>query len=246
MRAPLSSTPRLVVFDWDGTLIDSIGAILECTLASLEEAGLPRVEEERVLALIGSSLKTSLEILAPEADEALRARVRETYRRLWFEDFHHRPVLIRGVEEALARLAERRSLLAVATAKSRRGLTADLERTGLARTFHASRTADETTPKPSPAMLLELLEELGVRPREALMVGDSVHDVEMAHNAGVPVVAVSSGAQPEENLRRAEPLDCLGSVAELVGWLDSGSGPLGSGRGGSPETGPGGNGSGIE
>ena len=212
--------PRLVVFDWDGTLLDSIGAIVECTYAMLDELGLPRIDEERVLGLIGSSLSNSVDALAPDAGEEIRTKVIETYRRLWFAEYHHRPVLIDGVEGVLERLVAREMFLAVATAKSRRGLAADLERTGLEAAFHASRTADESSPKPSPEMLLELLDELGVRAGEALMVGDSVHDVEMAHNAGVPVVAVASGAQSERALRRVGPLDCLASVVELLAWMD--------------------------
>ncbi len=212
--------PRLVVFDWDGTLIDSIGSIVECTFAMLDELSLPRLDEEKVLSLIGSSMSSSIDSLAPGAGEEVRNRVLETYRRLWFEQYHHRSTLIEGAVDTLEQLGSRDVFLAVATAKSRRGLTADFERTGLEGVFHSSRTADETTAKPSPAMLLELLDELGVRADEALMVGDSIHDIEMAHNAGVAVVAVTSGAQSEASLRRAEPLDCLPSVAWLVDWLE--------------------------
>ena len=215
----LSDHPRLIIFDWDGTLIDSIGAILDCTWAMLKDLGLPRIDEHRVLALIGAGLSDSVEALAPGASRAIQARVVTTYRRLWFGQYHQRPVLMAGTEATLAELAARDVLLAVATAKSRKGLAVDLERTGLEHCFHSSRTADESASKPSPVMLLEILDELGVRAEEALMVGDSEHDIRMAHNAGVPVVAVSSGAQPEETLRAADPLDCLTSVAELTGWL---------------------------
>jgi phosphoglycolate phosphatase len=217
---PLEAPPELVVFDWDGTLVDSIDTIVACTRAALDELGLPRVERREILRLIGTGIADSVRELAPGADEATRERIVASYRRLWFSEYHHRPVLIAGAAAAVGELGERGLLLAVATAKSRRGLAADLERTGLADRFHASRTSDEVTPKPSPAMLLAILDELGVRGGRALMVGDSLHDVEMAHNAGVPVVAVASGAQREAALRAAGPLDCLGSVAELVAWLN--------------------------
>ncbi|MDX1644600.1 MAG: HAD-IA family hydrolase [Thermoanaerobaculia bacterium] len=210
---------RLVVFDWDGTLIDSIGAIVDCTYAMLDELGLPSLPRDEILALIGRGLDESVDALAPEGDETIRRRIVETYSRLWFADFHARGQLIAGARRAVDRLAASGALLAVATAKSRRGLTSDLERTGVADLFHASRTPNESRPKPHPDMLLEILEELGVRPNEALMVGDSVHDLDMARNAGVPVVAVSSGAQTEATLRRRTPLACLGSVAELPEWL---------------------------
>lgn len=220
-RATAPTQPRLIIFDWDGTLIDSISAIVECTYAMLDELGLPRIDQARVLSLIGSSLSSSVEALAPGLSEDQRRRVVETYRRLWFSEYHHRPVLIQGADVILAKLAAQGALLAVATAKSRRGLAVDLERTGLEDSFHASRTAEESAPKPSPLMLLEILDELGVRGEDALMVGDSVHDIEMAHSAGVAVVAVASGAQSEPALRAVEPLDCLPSVTDLSEWLRS-------------------------
>lgn len=217
--SPHVTAYRLVVFDWDGTLIDSIGAIVDCTYAMLDELGLPSLPRDEILGLIGRGLDESVDALAPEGDEAIRRRIVETYSRLWFAEYHARGQLIAGARRTVDRLAANGTLLAVATAKSRRGLISDLERTGVADLFHASRTPNESRPKPHPDMLLEILDELGVRPREALMVGDSVHDLDMARNARVPVVAVSSGAQTEASLRRRTPLACLDSVAELPGWL---------------------------
>lgn len=221
MSEPLGAAEyRLIVFDWDGTLIDSIGAIVDCTYAMLDELGLPALPRDEILGLIGRGLDESVDALAPDGDEEIRRRIIETYSRLWFADYHARGQLIAGARQAVDRLAANGTLLAVATAKSRRGLTSDLERTGMAELFHASRTPNESRPKPHPDMLLEILDELGVRPREALMVGDSIHDLDMSRNAGVPAVAVTSGAQSEASLRRRTPLACLGSVAELPAWLD--------------------------
>jgi phosphoglycolate phosphatase len=110
-------------------------------------------------------------------------------------------------------------LLAVATGKSRRGLDQAFAATGLARYFSASRCADETTPKPDPAMLLELLGELEAAPAGALMVGDTSHDLEMARGAGVDAVAVSYGAHAGDALRSLAPRACVESVAELRAWL---------------------------
>ena len=218
---PSERSPALVVFDWDGTLIDSIGAIVDCTYAMLEELGLPRLDEERIRAFIGGGLEESVVALAPDGDAAMVRQVVDTYRRLWFGGFHQRSTLIDGALAVIDELEARGALLAIATAKSRRGLIADLERTGLDGRFHASRTADETAAKPSPAMLLEILDELGVRAERALMVGDALHDVGMAKNAGVEVVAVTSGSQTREALVNAGPTACLGSVAELAEWLGS-------------------------
>ena len=111
--------------------------------------------------------------------------------------------------------------LAIATGKSRRGLDRALDSTGLKPYFQSSRCADETNPKPHPAMLLELLSEFEVAPNAALMIGDTSHDLEMARAAGVDGLAVTYGAHPEDNLRACAPKACVGSVAELGKWLSA-------------------------
>jgi phosphoglycolate phosphatase len=112
-----------------------------------------------------------------------------------------------------------RHTLAIATGKSRKGLDRALEATGLRPRFAASRCADETHPKPHPAMLLELMGELGLSREETLMIGDTSHDLEMARAAGVDALAVTYGAHPEEGLRACGPLGCFSSVEQLRQWL---------------------------
>lgn len=129
--------------------------------------------------------------------------------------------LFPGVRELLERLHASGRLLAVATGKSRHGLDRALQASGLDGCFAASRCADETNPKPHPAMLLELMQQLAVAPGRALMVGDTSHDLEMAGGAGVDAVAVTYGAHPEAALRALEPRGCVASVAELAAWLDA-------------------------
>ena len=213
-------TPRLVVFDWDRTLIDSIGSIVECTFAMLDELELPRLDQDKVLGLIGSSMSSSIDSLAPGADEEIRTRILETYRRLWFEQYRHRSTLIDGAVETLEQLASRESFLAVATAKSRRGLDVDLERTGLGRFFQHSRTAEETAPKPQPAMLFALMGASGVEAEETVMVGDTEHDLEMARRARVTALAVATGAVSRRRLEAQAPEACFESLEEIVPWLD--------------------------
>ena len=128
---PTRDRLRLIVFDWDGTLIDSIGAIVDCSYAMLDELGLPRISRTEVLSMIGAGLGDAISILAPEADEATRQQVVETYRRLWFGEYHDRSTLIEGARSVVEEFRESGMLVAVATAKSRRGLTLDFERTGL-------------------------------------------------------------------------------------------------------------------
>jgi len=211
---------RLVVFDWDGTLVDSIGTIIDCTRAVFEELGLQPVAERKVRSLIGTGLAESIRILAPDCDESTFHHALDTYRQLWVEQFHHRSALFEGAREVVEGLHHEGYLLAVATAKARRGLNLDLERLDIAPLLDASRTADEAPSKPSPEMLLQILDELGVRADQALMVGDSVHDILMAHNANVPAVAVASGAASPGTLQQLSPQACLTSVAELPAWLN--------------------------
>ena len=142
----------------------------------------------------------------------------EAYRR-HFQARQGAMTLFPGVRELLRDLAAAGHRLAVATGKSRRGLEHALESTGLRPFFAASRCADETNPKPHPAMLLELLGALEAAPREALMVGDTSHDLAMAGSAGVDAVAVSYGAHPADALRALAPRACVASVTELRAWL---------------------------
>jgi phosphoglycolate phosphatase len=217
--APAETRPfRLVIFDWDGTLIDSVATIVACTNAMLEELGVGQAPERTIRSMIGGGLIESIRRFAPD-DEQFYQRVVATYQRLWFEDYHARSTLFEGAREMLESLAGDGYLLAIATAKSRRGLIADLERLELDGLFDASRTADDTPSKPHPAMLLEILDELGVGTGDALMIGDTTHDVQMGHNASVAVVAVASGAESEQALRALAPAGCLPSVAELPIWL---------------------------
>ncbi|HYD55668.1 MAG TPA: HAD-IA family hydrolase, partial [Burkholderiales bacterium] len=129
-----------------------------------------------------------------------------------------RMLLFSGVRELLEDLSGSRTL-AIATGKSRRGLDRALDAGGLRRYFTASRCADETNPKPHPAMLLELMEELSVDREGTLMIGDTSHDLQMAQAAGVGAVAVTYGAHPEPGLRACGPLGCVASVEELRAWL---------------------------
>ena len=126
--------------------------------------------------------------------------------------------LFAGMEALLKELKERH-LLAIATGKSRRGLDRALAATGIGPLFTASRCADETNPKPHPAMLLELMTECGFSKNQILMIGDTSHDLEMAKAAEVDSVAVTYGAHPEDGLRACAPTGCVSSVRELQAWL---------------------------
>ncbi|TAK82332.1 MAG: HAD family hydrolase [Betaproteobacteria bacterium] len=210
---------RLIVFDWDGTIIDSHGAIVACMQEASRELGLAIPERERASHVIGLSLHEILRIVAPDLPAARYPEYIAAYRRHFLarEDSMQ---LFPGMRNLLEGLS-RSHVLGIATGKSRKGLERALAAAGLGELFAASRCADETDPKPHPAMLLELMEELKVSADGVLMIGDTSHDMQMARAAGVDAVAVAYGAHPEEGLRACEPLDCFSDVAQLRVWLTS-------------------------
>lgn len=210
----------LIVFDWDGTLIDSAATIVECIQQAARDAGLPVPDRERASHVIGLGLHESLRIAVPDLPVERYREFAALYRKRFLarEDAMG---LFPGARELIDELRGQGRQLAVATGKSRNGLDRALAASGLGACFAASRCADETHPKPHPAMLLELMQELSVDPPGALMVGDTSHDLEMAKSAGVDAVAVTYGAHPEASLRALDPLACVASVAELRQWLNA-------------------------
>lgn len=208
------------MFDWDGTLIDSAEAIVECIQAAAHELALPVPDRARARHVIGLGLHDSLRHAVPSLPRAQYADFAERYRRHFLarEDTMR---LFPGVRELLGRLGARGHRLALATGKSRRGLERALQASGLGGFFAASRCGDETQPKPHPAMLLELLRELGAEASSALMIGDTSHDLQMARSAGVDALGVTYGAHPADSLRLLAPLQCIASIEELRRWLEA-------------------------
>ena len=210
---------ELLVFDWDGTLMDSAGAIVASIQASCRDLGLPVPERARAAHVIGLGLKDALSYAVPELPPSEYGRLAERYR-------HHYLArdpdieLFPGMREMLAVLKHRGHVLAVATGKSRAGLERVLDATQLKQYFDASRCADETHSKPHPAMLQELMQELLITPEATLMIGDTAHDLQMAVSAGVPALAVSYGAHPRDSLTAFAPLACIDRPQELAPWLE--------------------------
>ncbi|CAH0443631.1 5'-nucleotidase [Ralstonia syzygii subsp. syzygii] len=208
----------LIVFDWDGTLMDSTPAITRSIQLACRDLGLPVPDDAHASHVIGLGLRDALEYAVPTLDPSDYGRLAERYR------FHYlnrdaQLVLFQGVREMLEALRKQHYLLAVATGKSRVGLQRALEATGLIGVFDNTRCADETFSKPHPSMLLELTSDLGMDVERTVMIGDTTHDLQMAANAGAAGVAVSYGAHPADVLHALDPLFCAGSVAELHRWL---------------------------
>lgn len=208
---------RLLVFDWDGTIIDSASAIVDCICAAARDIGIVVPPRERAAHTIGLGLHDALRLAVPDLPPERYPDFVEHYRQ-HFRACEDSMQLFEGMRNLLDELSKKH-LLAIATGKSRRGLNRALEAGNLRAYFTASRCADETNPKPHPAMLLELMEELKASSGETLMIGDTSHDLEMARAAGVDALAVTYGAHAAEGLRACAPLGCFSSVKELNEWL---------------------------
>lgn len=209
----------LLIFDWDGTLLDSTSHIAASVQAASRDLGLDEPSDEDARHIIGLGLADAMAYLFPQLAASEHGRLAERYR------YHYlagetRISLFDGVESGLRRLHERGHLLAVATGKSRKGLDRAFETTGLRPWFHGSRCADEGFAKPNPDMLEHLLDVLGTDRERALMVGDTTHDIEMAHGAGMASMAVTYGAHDPGKLAGARPTHTVQSPTALWTWLD--------------------------
>jgi phosphoglycolate phosphatase len=209
---------ELVVFDWDGTLMDSTGVIAQSLRDACADVGIAVPTEEDARFVIGLGLEDTFNHVAPTLDAEGRRRLSERYRFHFLAREAQMP-LYTGVIDMLAELHGRGRRLAVATGKARRGLERALDATGLRRWFEATRCADEGFAKPHPDMLLMLLDITGVEPARAVMVGDTTHDLELAANAGIDAVSVSYGAHPASLLETRPATARCASVAELHRWL---------------------------
>ena len=212
------SAYELVIFDWDGTLMDSTRLIAKSLQSACADVGVKVPTDRDALFVIGLNMHDTFRLVAADADEETRKRLSDRYRFHFLANEHEAP-LYQGVEPMLSDLHARGRRLAVATGKARRGLERALDATGLRPWFEATRCADEGFAKPHPGMLLMLLDMTGVEPRRALMVGDTTHDLELAANAGVDAVAVSYGAHDEALLATRPAKARVASVAELHAWL---------------------------
>lgn len=208
----------LIVFDWDGTLMDSTAAIVRAMRAASRDLGLPEPTDRQARQVIGLGLAEALSIAVPQLAAERRHEMVQRYRHHYLAQDEEID-LFEGVAELLKDLARSGCQLAVATGKSRQGLDRALEQTGIRSFFQASRCADECFSKPHPQMLEELMDELGVEPDRTLMIGDTSHDLLMARNAGVGALGVTYGAHPVAHLAEHDPLACLDSVEELADWL---------------------------
>ena len=209
---------KLIVFDWDGTLMDSAAAIVAAIQDGCRDLGIAPPSDATARQIIGLGLDDALQRALPELPASSYQALAERYR-------HHYQVrdrellLFEGVPDLLGVLQSTGHLLAVATGKGRKGLDRALAGSGLTAFFNATRCVDECHSKPHPQMLQQLMDEFAAAPEETLMIGDTTHDLLMAKNAGVVALAVSYGAHARAELVAEAPVFCAASVAELQAWL---------------------------
>lgn len=212
---------KLAIFDWDGTILDSIDTIVNSVHGAAKDLNLPILDNQTVKNIIGLRLDTAISQLYPALSPVELGIFLENYTKHFHFLEKAAPNLYPNVLETLQKLREANILLAVATGKSRVGLDRILNMLGLADFFDATRCADETAGKPDPKMLHELLREFELSYKDAIMVGDASFDLQMANNAGIDCIAVSYGAQPAIALKAYSPLCIIDQFDELINHLIS-------------------------
>lgn len=209
----------LVIFDWDGTLMDSLAQIVRSVKLAAVDLGVPEPTDAAARDIIGLGLPEAMQVLFPQVPEAEREALRQRYAHHFVAGVggHSQPYV--GAEALLQQLSGAGRQLAVATGKSRAGLNRVLAHTGWSSYFHATRCADETASKPNPLMLKELLLELRVPLERAVMIGDTHYDLEMAQRLGMASIGVSYGVHSAERLAEHGPLAICQDMSELTAVL---------------------------
>ncbi len=209
----------LLIFDWDGTLINSIDWITHCLQTAAERCGCKIPEPQAAKNVIGLSIQKATSTLHPDVDEKTHEQLVQHYSREYLSKQLSRDDLFPDVIDMLVELKQAGYQLAVATGKTRHGLQEALHATATEDLFCVTRCADETRSKPDPTMLLEIMQVSNNIPERTLMVGDSIHDLQMANNARISSVAVSCGANSADTLQHYKPLLCLAHATELLAYL---------------------------
>jgi phosphoglycolate phosphatase len=208
-----------IVFDWDGTLMDSTKTIIGCIQSAARDLGLPVPSVKNASHVIGLGMLDAMKAAMPDVDPQFYPKIIERYRHHYFNQDNDL-VLFDGVHDMLGDLSQQGYFLAVATGKSRVGLNRALNASKLLTLFDATRCADETFSKPHPAMLQELTRELGQDMRRTVMIGDTTHDLLMASNAGAEAIGVNYGAHEHKTLQELNPVYIADSITSLHQWLN--------------------------
>lgn len=209
----------ILIFDWDGTLMDSAAHITQCMRNAIAITGAAARTDTEIRHIIGLGLEEAIQHLYPEEPLGVIRNIADEYRQEFLVRSKHGSELFAGARETLYALAEQGYYLAIATGKSRRGLDKVLDETGLTGLFPITRCADETYSKPHPRMLEEILTDYDAASHDALMIGDSEYDLLMARNIGMDSLAVSYGVHELERLLQHQPRGHVDDVSLIPAWL---------------------------
>lgn len=207
---------KAIVFDWDGTLMDSVTKIVESMQSSAKHLGLPIPDYDQAKDVIGISLLPALKQLFNIYDEKAAMDLFHTYKAQFKDHSQLSSPLFNGAIELLEKLKERGYILAVATGKARQGLDHNWHHSNTKHFFTTSRTADDAQSKPSPDMLQQILSELNLSAQQVLMVGDTTYDMAMAEAINMDRIGVSFGVHNAINLQKHNPLAVIDSLDELM------------------------------
>jgi len=206
---------KVVIFDWDGTLVDSVDHIADSLHQAATELGYPALEREAYRDIIGLGMVEALERLYPGLSREEMTTIREGYANYFFRKVTTPQNIFEGMADVVADLRGAGRGCSVATGKSRRGLEPALVSSGLGAHFDITRCADETRSKPDPRMLEEILLFYGIEPSEAVMIGDTRYDLEMAQRIGMPSIGVEWGVHKRDVLGDYAPHAIVDSVPDL-------------------------------
>ncbi|MDO6535457.1 HAD-IIIA family hydrolase [Alteromonas stellipolaris] len=210
---------KLVIFDWDGTLMDSADKIINCMQIAAKHCDMLVPSADAVSYIIGISLKPAIKQLFDIDDDALAERLVLAYKEAFVSHDATPCPLFNGVQELLSALKAEGATLAVATGKARRGLDRAWSQTETGHFFSASRCADDAQSKPSPDMLLQILDELKISAQDAVMIGDTTYDMQMAKSIGMRRIGVSYGVHAQVHLEALAPETIVHSIGELQQFL---------------------------
>lgn len=206
---------QLIIFDWDGTLMDSVGRIVSSMQKAAQASHLAVPPASSVKDIIGLSLQVSMQRLFPQASDEQHNSAIQHYRN-YYKHLDDTPTpVFSGINRMMQQLHASGKLLAVATGKSRNGLERVLVETDMSALFCARRGADDAKSKPDPLMLQQILDELNMPTQSAVMVGDSVHDLAMAKAIGMDSIGVTWGVHDKGMLEHHQPVAIVDTVAEL-------------------------------
>lgn len=207
----------LIIFDWDGTLMDSIGLIVESMHIAGEAHGF-RTTDQAVKDIIGLSLMHGIEILYPQASNTQKLAIQQSYAEYYIPNSHRTPFFA-PIENMLLTLKQKDKQLAVATGKKRKGLDRVLEASASHHYFTITRCADESGSKPDPQMLSDILDYTKQSISQAVFIGDSIYDIQMANRLGMTSIAVNYGTASSSELAAEQPTYQVDTPQELVALL---------------------------